>query len=123
MTESRDEWIKKRAYSLWEEEGYPTGRHHTHWEQATKERNVMEKTSPNGLEVKSKTKRAAAPKTSAIKAPASSGAKTAAPKTSAAKTPASTASQGAASTGNGAAPIVAAAAAKRTTKKTASIKA
>src|ERR1700712_3618080 len=105
MTESRDEWIKKRAYSLWEDEGYPTGKHHTHWEQATKERNVMEKTSPNGLEVKPKAKRSPAPKASAAKAPASSGAKSAA------------------STGNGAAPIVAAAAAKRTTKKAASVKA
>lgn len=63
MTESRDEWIMKRAYSLWEEEGYPTGRDSAHWEQATKERAVMETTAPHGLAVKPKTKRpAVAPK-------------------------------------------------------------
>lgn len=56
MTESRDEWIKKRAYSLWEEEGYPTGRDQQHWEQAMKERAVMETTAPHGLAVKPKNK-------------------------------------------------------------------
>lgn len=56
MTESRDEWIKKRAYALWEDEGYPTGRDASHWEQASKERMEMEKTSPNGIEVKAKRK-------------------------------------------------------------------
>ncbi len=56
MTESRDEWIMKRAYSLWEEEGYPTGRDSVHWEQATKERAVMETTAPHGLAVKPKAK-------------------------------------------------------------------
>jgi Protein of unknown function (DUF2934) len=61
MTESRDEWIMKRAYSLWEEEGYPTGRDSAHWEQATKERAVMETTAPHGLAVKPKTKRPVAP--------------------------------------------------------------
>lgn len=69
MTESRDEWIKKRAYSLWEEEGYPTGRDQQHWEQAMKERAVMETTAPHGLAVKSKTKSAAAAKASPKKAP------------------------------------------------------
>ena len=89
MTESRDEWIKKRAYALWEEEGYPTGKDAAHWEQATKEHGAMEKTAPDGLKVKPKAKRTAAPK---------------------------------ASTGNGAAPIVAAAA-KRSPKKAATVKA
>jgi hypothetical protein len=89
MTESRDEWIKKRAYSLWEKEGYPTGKDAAHWEQATKEHSAMEKTAPDGIKVKPKAKRAAAPKAKA---------------------------------GNGAAPIVAAAA-KRTTKKAATVKA
>lgn len=65
MTESRDEWIKKRAYSLWEEEGYPTGKDAAHWEQATKERSEMEKTAPDGLKVKPKAKSAAASKKSA----------------------------------------------------------
>jgi hypothetical protein len=65
MTESRDEWIMKRAYSLWEEEGYPTGRDSAHWDQASKEWSVVESTAPHGLAVKPKTKRvAAAPKPS-----------------------------------------------------------
>jgi hypothetical protein len=101
MTESRDEWIKKRAYSLWEEEGYPTGKEAAHWEQATKEHGVMEKTAPDGLKVKPKAKRAAAPKAS----------------------PATATKKSSASAGNGAAPIVAAAASKRTTKKVATVKA
>ena len=63
MTESRDEWIMKRAYSLWEEEGYPTGRDSAHWEQAAKERAVMETTAPHGLEVKPKTRRSASAST------------------------------------------------------------
>ncbi|KAA0692577.1 DUF2934 domain-containing protein [Neorhizobium sp. P12A] len=62
MTESRDEWIKKRAYAIWEEEGYPTGRDAAHWEQASKERASVEKTSPHGIEVKPKAKRKTAPK-------------------------------------------------------------
>ena len=65
MTESRDEWIKKRAYSLWEEEGYPTGRDQHHWEQAMKERAVMETTAPHGLAVKPKAKTAIPPKAEA----------------------------------------------------------
>ncbi|WFS01043.1 DUF2934 domain-containing protein [Rhizobium tumorigenes] len=67
MTESRDEWIMKRAYALWEEEGYPTGRDSLHWEQATKERAVMETTAPHGLAVKPKAKTTApkAPKVAA----------------------------------------------------------
>jgi hypothetical protein len=64
MTESKDEWIKKRAYALWEEDGYPTGKDAAHWEQATKERAIMEKTAPAALDVKPKAKRAAAPKLS-----------------------------------------------------------
>jgi hypothetical protein len=65
MTESRDEWIKKRAYSLWEEEGYPTGRDQHHWEQAMKERAIMETTAPHGLAVKPKAKIDLAAKTAA----------------------------------------------------------
>lgn len=72
MTESRDEWIMKRAYSLWEEEGYPAGRDSVHWEQATKERAVMETTAPHGLAVKPKTKSA----TPASKSPKGAGAPT-----------------------------------------------
>ena len=61
MTETRDEWIKKRAYALWEEEGHPTGRDSMHWEQARKERESLERSaaSEDGTEVKSKAKRTA----------------------------------------------------------------
>ena len=68
MTETRDEWIKKRAYSLWEEEGHPTGRDSLHWEQARAEREALESSaaSIDGKEVKARPRRAAA----AIKATA-----------------------------------------------------
>lgn len=77
MTESRDEWIKKRAYAIWEEEGYPQGRDAAHWEQAGKERAALEKTAV-GIEVKPKAKRKTA-------AAASNGAATLAPKTTSRK--------------------------------------
>lgn len=59
MAESREEWIRKRAYALWEEEGRPGGRDSIHWEQAGKEREALEGSaaSPDGKEVKSKAKR------------------------------------------------------------------
>jgi hypothetical protein len=62
MTETREEWIKKRAYALWEEEGHPTGRDSIHWEQARKEREKLESSaaSKDGKEVKTRTKRTAA---------------------------------------------------------------
>ena len=34
MADSDEDWIKKRAYELWEAEGYPTGKDSEHWEQA-----------------------------------------------------------------------------------------
>lgn len=56
MTETREEWIKKRAYALWEEEGHPTGRDSYHWEQARKEREKLEGSaaSKDGTEVKTR---------------------------------------------------------------------
>ncbi|EJZ19134.1 DUF2934 domain-containing protein (plasmid) [Rhizobium sp. Pop5] len=59
MTETREEWIKKRAYALWEEEGYPTGRDSIHWDQARHERDTLEGSAAtsNGKEVKTKAKR------------------------------------------------------------------
>ncbi|MBX4906501.1 MULTISPECIES: DUF2934 domain-containing protein [Rhizobium] len=59
MAETREEWIKKRAYALWEEEGYPTGRDSIHWEQARHERDALEGSSSNGKEAKPRVKRAA----------------------------------------------------------------
>ncbi|RUT30374.1 DUF2934 domain-containing protein [Arsenicitalea aurantiaca] len=37
MQKERDEEIRKRAYELWEEEGYPDGREHEHWQRAEAE--------------------------------------------------------------------------------------
>lgn len=34
MAESQEDWIKRRAYALWESEGYPSGKDRDHWEQA-----------------------------------------------------------------------------------------
>lgn len=81
MTETQQEWIKKRAYALWEEEGRPAGRDHAHWEQAIKERAALEGSaaSADGKEVKSRAKRA-------VPAAKSNGiAKAAAPKKSTAR--------------------------------------
>ncbi len=56
MTETREEWIRKRAYALWEDEGRPTGRDFAHWEQARAERQALEGSaaSPDGKEVKTR---------------------------------------------------------------------
>jgi hypothetical protein len=58
MLESRDEWIKKRAYAIWEEEGYPSGRDAVHWEQASGECIALEKNvgKDEKIGVKSKAK-------------------------------------------------------------------
>lgn len=34
MDDYDTEWIARRAYTLWEEEGRPDGRHDEHWRQA-----------------------------------------------------------------------------------------
>lgn len=34
MADSEQDWIKHRAYALWEEEGYPSGKDTEHWERA-----------------------------------------------------------------------------------------
>jgi hypothetical protein len=69
MLETRDEWIKKRAYAIWEEEGYPSGRDTVHWEQASSERIALEKT--DGKNKKSNvqpkaTRKASAPVAAAV---------------------------------------------------------
>ncbi|MBB3393441.1 MULTISPECIES: DUF2934 domain-containing protein [unclassified Rhizobium] len=75
MTETREEWIRKRAYALWEEEGRPAGRDFAHWEQARAERQALEGSaaSLDGKEVKSRKRAASTPK-------ANGAAKVAAPK-------------------------------------------
>jgi len=62
MLEPRDEWIQKRAYAIWEEEGYPSGRDRVHWEQASIERIALEKSvgKDEKIDLKPKAKRKAA---------------------------------------------------------------
>ncbi|MGY5778397.1 DUF2934 domain-containing protein [Rhizobium sp. LEGMi135b] len=68
MLESRDEWIKKRAYAIWEEEGHPSGRDFEHWAQASSERIALEETAADGgrIDVKPKAKRKTAVAAAAI---------------------------------------------------------
>lgn len=75
MAETREEWIKKRAYALWEEEGHPTGRDSVHWEQARAEHDALKgaSKSPNGKEVKPRAKRVASAKTAAAAAEVTNG--------------------------------------------------
>lgn len=43
MTDARQEWISKRAYAIWDQEGRPHGRDAEHWEQAALERDEFER--------------------------------------------------------------------------------
>ncbi|MFW8584516.1 DUF2934 domain-containing protein [Rhizobium beringeri] len=53
MSSRRHEWISKRAYAIWEEQGRPHGRDDEHWRQAVAERDALERTqaSIDGREV------------------------------------------------------------------------
>ncbi|NEJ72395.1 DUF2934 domain-containing protein [Rhizobium phaseoli] len=53
MSSRRHEWISKRAYAIWEEQGRPQGRDDDHWRQAVAERDALERTqaSIDGREV------------------------------------------------------------------------
>ena len=46
MAENEDDWIRRRAYSLWEEEGRPSGRDAEHWERATQELQAFNEKKP-----------------------------------------------------------------------------
>lgn len=35
--QARDEYVRSRAYEIWEQEGRPDGEHERHWRQATEE--------------------------------------------------------------------------------------
>ncbi|MFT4181446.1 MAG: DUF2934 domain-containing protein [Rhizobium sp.] len=61
MLESRDEWVQKRAYAIWEAEGYPSGRDTVHWELASNEFIALEKSNGKAakVDVKPKAKRKA----------------------------------------------------------------
>jgi len=37
MTDTDEDLIRKRAYEIWESEGFPDGREYFHWEQAVRE--------------------------------------------------------------------------------------
>ncbi|WP_037154924.1 DUF2934 domain-containing protein [Rhizobium freirei] len=62
MTDERFEWISKRAYAIWEAAGRPWGHSQHHWEQAAKEREIMERTraSVDGEEILAKLRQRAA---------------------------------------------------------------
>lgn len=62
MQVSENEWISKRAYTLWEKEGHPHGRDAQHWEQAKHEFSLL-KTSEA---TKPATRKKAAPKAAAV---------------------------------------------------------
>ena len=53
MSDRRHEWISKRAYAIWDEQGRPHGRDDEHWRQAVAERDALERTraSSDGREV------------------------------------------------------------------------
>lgn len=66
MQDERQEWISKRAYSLWETAGRPHGKDQEHWEQAARERAELERialpehlrTKRNAVEADAATRRA-----------------------------------------------------------------
>ncbi|MFB9949464.1 DUF2934 domain-containing protein [Rhizobium puerariae] len=89
MSDSEEEWIRKRAYALWEEEGYPTGKDREHWERAKLEHATLGPTASKATPPSRSRKTAAA-----VKPP--KAAKEAAPK--APKTAAKTAASKPAST-------------------------
>ncbi|MCJ9750869.1 DUF2934 domain-containing protein [Neorhizobium sp. BETTINA12A] len=93
MAESEEVWIRKRAYILWEEEGYPSGKDREHWERAKLEYATLGPTASKkpaaGSRGKSAGKSAIAaksPKAAAKAATPKPAVKTAAAKASPAKT-------------------------------------
>jgi hypothetical protein len=66
--DERQEWINKRAYSLWEADGRQHGKDREHWEQAVRERDEFEKvvlpehllTKRNSVEADAETRKAVA---------------------------------------------------------------
>ncbi|MDR6817270.1 hypothetical protein J2X76_002443 [Neorhizobium sp. 2083] len=89
MAESEEIWIKKRAYALWEEEGYPSGKDREHWEQAKLEYATLGPTASKKPAAGSRGKSATAvkpPKATAAKPAAKAASAKPAPKAAAAKT-------------------------------------
>nr|WP_250810005.1 DUF2934 domain-containing protein [Neorhizobium tomejilense] len=89
MAESEEVWIRKRAYTLWEEEGYPSGKDREHWERAKLEYATIGPTASKKSAAGSGGKSATAvkpPKAGSKSATPKPAAKTAAAKASPAKT-------------------------------------
>ncbi|KAB1088144.1 DUF2934 domain-containing protein [Neorhizobium galegae] len=89
MAESEEVWIRKRAYILWEEEGYPSGKDREHWERAKLEYATLGPTASKKPAAESRGKSATAaksPKAAAKAATPKPAVKTAAAKASPAKT-------------------------------------
>tara|TARA_R110002020_G_scaffold50864_5_gene144178 strand:- start:3949 stop:4317 length:369 start_codon:yes stop_codon:yes gene_type:complete len=75
MAEHEDEWIRQRAYALWEQEGRPSGRDAEHWEQARQEHGAAaSKTATSPSEKSGKLAGKTKPSASADAAPASGAA-------------------------------------------------
>ncbi len=73
MADSNEDWIKRRAYELWEEEGYPSGKDFEHWERAKLEFVTLKPVAEDKPARKKASKSAAAAKpakTKTAKAPA-----------------------------------------------------
>jgi hypothetical protein len=64
MAASQENWIKHRAYELWEQEGYPSGKDAEHWERAKLEYATLKPTASKPTTT-SKAAKPAAPKTAA----------------------------------------------------------
>jgi hypothetical protein len=47
MAATEEHWIKHRAYELWEQEGYPSGKDQEHWERAKLEYATLHPTASN----------------------------------------------------------------------------
>jgi hypothetical protein len=67
MSYDREQWLRQRAYAIWEAEGRPSGRNLEHWSQAERELFCDEATTPEaatlGTSIASSVKgRRAAPK-------------------------------------------------------------
>lgn len=76
MSNARMEWISKRAYALWEQEGRPQGRDQHHWDQAVRERDELERVAlPEYLEKSGTPVKKAAPAKEKASAPAKPRAK------------------------------------------------
>ena len=62
MADSEEIWIRKRAYALWEEEGYPSGKDREHWERAKLEYAALKPVASKASPAASRRKTAAAVK-------------------------------------------------------------